>query len=426
MGIEGFATVDHSSKVYVEENCLVAIALALYHKTFTSSEYDEEMATALDFVLEAQSSKGDFSQYYDLEGKGWRNSGRFYYWNAYVIEALPYVAFQMRYYGNIKEDLKLAYYDRLIEAVKPCLETWRGAQEPDGGWKFEYFGRNGSRLQENAAMLNGLIYLALYEHFWGEESEAQKYARWAERTLDWVLSLQELNPESWGYGGFYQTKERTVQQTYPNAKAALSLNSYLRGISALKENVEPKYSKVRESISLWVARFLEGMLDEYHGPYNYRSEWGVGEYPKGTLQASALITSLVETWIVMGDLKYRRLAEKICGWMLGENEANEDLQNWGSQAAGYFREGFFKNGLIEETSVGTTASALAALINCVLIGIPELPSPHLILTLTVALTLFSLSNKFRSLFQGPIRKNTRSLRRSPKPPKLPRRPLPLR
>ncbi|HID17865.1 TPA: hypothetical protein EYP26_06205, partial [Candidatus Bathyarchaeota archaeon] len=31
--IKGFATIDRLNKIYVEENCLVAITLALYHKT---------------------------------------------------------------------------------------------------------------------------------------------------------------------------------------------------------------------------------------------------------------------------------------------------------------------------------------------------------------------------------------------------------
>jgi hypothetical protein len=387
---KGFLTINEN-KLYIEEHASIILALTLYHKTFTSNCYDEEIKTALNFILSSQDFlKKDYPQYYDLETHKWGPSGKLFYWNAYVIEAFSYAAFQMRYYGNLNES-ELTSWIQATSSIKSFLNVWGDYQETDGSWSFEYNDEHKAKLSENSALLTGLLYLALYEHFWGSNSEVLKYVNLAEKTLDWILSLQEVNPGSWGYGGFYQTKEKNIQDAYSNAKAAFALNSYLRVIPSLKEDFKPKYYKVREALTIWVEGFVEKMLDEYYGVYNARSLLGIIKYPKSVSQSSLVINALIETWIDMGDLKYMNLADKILKWLTGENELKKDLQSF---QGGFYKE-IQKTQVTNELSLTTTALALSALINSILIGIPELHSIQPILILTLTITLFIGKKKFK-------------------------------
>ncbi|MEM2842692.1 MAG: hypothetical protein QXZ53_02325 [Candidatus Bathyarchaeia archaeon] len=389
---KGFLSINEH-KLYVEENALIFLALTLYRKTFTSNRYNEEIKTALSFILSSQETlKKDFRHYYDLDINAWGPSGKLFYWNAYVIEALSYSSFQLRFYGNLNES-ELIYCEQAIASVKSFLNAWGQCQKNDGSWVFEYENKTSAELSENSALLTSLLYLALYEHFWGSDLNAfKKYVESAEKTLDWILNLQELNPESWGYGGFYQNKEKNLQDAYSNAKAAFALNSYLRVIPSLKEDFKSKYYKVRDSLTLWVKEFIEKMVDEYYGIYNSRGLLGVIKYPKGLLQASLTVTTLVETWIDMGDSKYRSLTEKMLNWIIGENEVKKDLQS----TQGGFYEGIQKNqAIINQLSLTTTALTLTALINCLLIGVPEIPFIQPILALALIASFFIISNNKR-------------------------------
>ena len=388
--ISGFLTINEN-KSYVEENALIILALTLYHKTFTSNRYDKEINEALNFILSSQdASKKDFHQYYDLEMNKWGPSGKPFYWNAHIIEAVSYAAFQMRYYGNLNES-ELIYWNQAISSINSFLSILEENQENDGGWIFEYENTCEAKLSENSALLTGLLYLALYEHFWGDEIKALKYTSLAEKTLDWILNLQEFNPESWGYGGFYQTKERKLQDAYSNAKAVFALNSYLRVIPSLKEDFKPKYYKVREALTLWVKEFIEKMIDEYYGVYNARSSLGIIKYPKSVASASLMINALVETWIDMGDLKYRDLASNLLKWLIGENEFKKDLQSF---QGGFYTE-IQKTQVSTQLSLTTTALALSALINCILIDISEIHFIQPILILTLIITLFMKRKKLK-------------------------------
>lgn len=384
----------YENKLYVEENALIFLALTLHRKTFTSNRFNEEIQAALNFILSSQDIlKKDYHYYYDLNINAWGPSGKLFYWNAYVVEALSYSAFQLRFYGNLNES-EIVSCNQAIASVKSFLNAWGNCQKEDGSWIFEYENKTGAELSENSALLTSLLYLALYEHFWGNDLNAlKKYVESAEKTLDWILSLQELNSENWGYGGFYQNKEKNLQDTYSNAKAAFALNSYLRVIPSLKEDFKLKYYKVRDSLTLWVKEFVEKMIDEYYGVYNSRGLFGIIKYPKGLSQA-LMITTLVETWIDIGDLKYRDLAEKMLNWVIGENEVKKDLQS----SQGGFYEGIQKNQLlINRLSLTTTALTLTALINCVLIGVPEIPfiQPILTLTLMASLLIIIQSKRFK-------------------------------
>jgi hypothetical protein len=392
---KGFLNINEN-KLYVEENALTLLALTLYRKTLTSNRYDEEIEAALSFILSSQETlKKDYRHYYDLNTGNWGSSGKLFYWNAYVIEVLSYSSFQLRFYGNLNES-EIAYCSQAIASVKSFLNAWKNYQKSDGSWFFEYENKTGAKLSENSALLTSLLYLALYEHFWGSNLEALKYAESAEKTLDWILSLQEINPESWGYGGFYQNKEKNLQDAYSNAKAAFALNSYLRVTPSLKEDFKLKYYKVRDALTLWVEEFVEKMLDEYYGVYHSRGLLGIIKYPKGVPQTSLMVTALVETWIDMGDLKYRDLAEKMLNWIIGENEIKKDFQN----VQGGFYEGIKKNQmLINQLSLTTTALTLTALINCVLIGIPEISHIQPVLTLVLTATLLiaaAINKKFKN------------------------------
>ncbi|MEM3552481.1 MAG: hypothetical protein QXE15_02470 [Candidatus Bathyarchaeia archaeon] len=391
---EGFLTIDNGkNRLYVEEHAFIISALILYRKTFTSNRYDEEIKTTLKFILSSQNPlKKDYYQYYDLGIGEWRISGKLFYWNAYIIEAVSYSAFQIRYYGNLNES-ELAYWNQAIYSIKSFLNFWEGAQKNDGSWVFEYNNTCEARLSENSALLTGLLYLAIYEWLWGNKTEALKFIDLAEKTLDWILSLQEVNSKSWGYGGFYQTIARNIQDSYSNAKAAFALNSYLRVIPPLKTDFKSKYYKVRDALTIWVEGFVEKMLDEFYGIYNSRSLLRITNYPKSVVQASLMISALIETWIDMGDSKYRDLADKILKWLTGENEFKKDLQS----PQGAFYKEIQKTKIVYQFNLSVTALALSALLNSILIGIPEINfiQPTLTLTLMLTIAILLIFNKLK-------------------------------
>ena len=106
-----------------------------------------------------------------------------------------------------------------------------------------------------------------------------------------------------------------------------------------------------------------------------------------------MINALVETWIDMGDLKYRDLAGKLLKWLIGENEFKKDLQSF---QGGFYTE-IQKTQVSTQLSLTTTALALSALINCILVDIFEIHfiQPILILTLLI-ITLFMKRKKVKN------------------------------
>ncbi len=217
-----------------------------------------------------------------------------------------------------------------------------------------------------------------------------KYTDYAQKTISWISKMQENDSSHWGYGGFYETEERSIQYTSSNAIVIFSLTTYLRLISILNENPQPTTHQVREMITLWESEYLTPIVDEYSGTSHSRSNGGIIQYPKETISTAMCLRAMAETWVVHGDSKFSSWCEPLYTWVIGNNEAGINLQ----QEEGYFIEGFNNPQILRnETNIRVNAYTTAAFIYTKWINIPEIPHysfiPYMILSL---LLLYSLGN----------------------------------
>ncbi len=210
------------------------------------------------------------------------------------------------------------------------------------------------------------------------------------RHMFFIEGLPELVNAATGFTSSISSLLTVGERIYNIQRAFNAREGFTRKDDNLPERVfsEP-IPKGKSEESVLNREEFEKMLDEYYGVYNARSFLGITKYPKSVAQSSLLITALVETWINMGDFKYRDLAEKTLKWLIGENEFKKDLQ---SPQGGFYKE-IQKTDVTNELSLTTTALALTALINSLLIGIPEIRFIQPVLILTLIITLFMVMEK---------------------------------
>jgi hypothetical protein len=387
-------------RIYVDENAIAASAFTMYQKVYTSNKYDEKLRSTLAFIMAAQTTEKDFYHYWNMTTRKWNEKGKLFYWNAYAVEGLAFAAFQMRLSTTL--DSEKIFFNQARNAAVACIEEWHGkSQQSDGRWIFSYPDANDhAEIDENGMILTALLYLALYELHWGDRGNMRTYTDWAEKTALWILSRQEMKKSSWAYGGFYHDETNNAQYTDSNGRAMFGLTSYLRTITSLRNQTEPTFSNVRASIYVWSDNFLLKLVDSNWGPYWYRTKSEVAKYPKQVYRAAELMRTLVEVWIVLGDLKFEDYALNIYNWITGINEKSIDLQqalNRKSEDGGFYI-GINANGSIEnDSNLETTATATSALIYGRWITIPEFPdySLHLVIPLVLMILCLTRCTKLR-------------------------------
>ena len=388
--VSGVSSNNEGNRIYVDQNAIAATAFTMYHKVHTSKIYDEKLKSALNFIMSAQTDKKDFYHYWNLTTRKWNEDGALFYWNAYAIEGLAFSAFHMYASATLQTDK--TFYAKARGAAVVCVEEWHNrSQQADGRWIFSYpDGSDHAEIDENGMILTALLYLALYEQYWGEMEKATVYTDWAERTVSWMLSQQETDENSWAYGGYYHDESENVQYSDSNGRALFGLTSYLRTITSLKNQTDSTFWSVRASIYVWSDNFLLKMIDSTWGPYCYRTTFEKAQYPKQVLAAAELMRALVEIWVVLGDMKYVDYAVRLYDWITGINEKNTDLQqarNRKSELGGFWT-GIDADGSTEDDSnLEITGTTTMAFIYGKWIAIPEFPSSALYLILPTLLTL---------------------------------------
>jgi len=401
--VSAVSTKPDKYRIYVDENSMAASAFAMYHKVYTSEKYDQKLRAALTFIMAAQTAEKDFYHYWNMTTRKWNHHGKLYYWNAYAVEGLAFSAFHMRLSATLESEKII--FNRAENAAAACIEEWHErSQQPDGRWIFSYSdAADHAEVDENGMILTALLYLALYERYWGDQENARTYTDWAEKTAVWILSRQEKDSSSWAYGGFYHDESESIQYTDSNGRAIFGLTAYLRTINSLTRQTEPTFSHVRSSIHVWADNFLLELFDSYWGISWYRTRSGITSYPKQVFRAAEVMKALIEAWIVLGDFKFQYYASRVYDWITGMNENSIDLQqalNRKSKGGGFYI-GINANGSVEEESnLETTATATGAFIYGRWIAIPEFPNHAFSLLMLLTLIITLSASKYTKLRQS--------------------------
>jgi hypothetical protein len=374
-----------TQRMYSFDNGIVALALSSYQQTHNSEEFYPYLKTAIEFLQRAQSSSGDFREYYDMPNNTWGLGEHLYYWDPYVLMGATYGPGE---YAAINEfPAEKSYWAQIVSMLRPCVDYWiPRAQLSTGEVIFSF--PNGSAQADvpaNAAMLVALIHIALFEYFWGDMDLATKYARWSQSIAGWLYSLQEKDAASWGSGGFYTNTTRKLQLTFENGLAMFGLNSYFKAVGLFEKTLpdsRPSASELRQTMMNWTEGFVESTVDSWSGPQYGRSVAGVLSYPKETLGAASILQGLVDVWINIGSPEelcqspkcYWAEAARVYNWMIGSNELSSDLQQAKDVhgGGGGFYAGIEKNGVIVDSDLATTALALFAMVRASYIQLPTL------------------------------------------------------
>lgn len=390
-GVAGFLhsvnSSDEAQTIYSLDNGIVALALASYQQTHNSEEFFQNLKTAIQFLQQAQSSSGDFYEYYDLANSTWVLSGHLYYWDAYALMGAAYGPGE---YAAIDEfSAERAYWTDVVNMLRLCVDNWiPSTQLPNGAIIFSFPGESPRiDVAANAAMLSALVHIALFEYFWGDSSLAAKYARWSQLIAQWLYSMQEKDPTSWGRGGFYTNATRGFQLTFENGLAMFGLNSYFKAVGLLEKMLpasRPSISDLRETMMNWTQSFVEKTVDSWNGPQYGRGSAGIISYPKETIDDASLLQALVDIWINVGSPDvlcdypecYWAEAAKVYNWLAGSNELSLDLQQAKDVRGGDggFYAGIQKTGVMTDSLLATTALALFGMVKASYIQVPEFSS----------------------------------------------------
>lgn len=390
-------TSEDDAIIDVAENSAVAYMLTMHTKLIPTRENLPEIFEILNFTLNAK--KEYFHPYYNTAEGDWISKPQPYYTNAEILQNLAFTSFHLRLEGQILTEDEEELLDGVMESIGSLVgELAEISRTSSGGWKFKY--ENGgleARLRENSEVLVSLLHIAAYESKWGSHERANNYEEYLQETARWILEMQEKDPLQPGFGGFYETEEEANQSTISNAIAIFSLTTYLRLISLLDENPDPTIQEVREAIILWEENFLYKMVDEYGGLYQAREGNEVKEYPKELLAASLTLRAMAETWVVHGDVKYRRWCTTLYEWIAGGNEAKKDLQN----DDGSYLNGFSTPHILGgPADVASNAYTTTSLIYAEWINIPEFPRqilyPFIALIILIGIKLVSRISRGRS------------------------------
>jgi hypothetical protein len=395
-GVQGFlhATVPgQPQRMYTEDAGLVALALSAYQETHYIQEFYSYLKISLGLIENAQTSSGDFGEYYDLGSQNWVHRGELYYWNAYAMMGPAYAAFVI----TNQVQAEKAYWASVIDSLRTCVDSWVPVRQAANGAIIFSFpdGSAKADVAANAAMLVSLIHIALFEYYWGDRNLATRYARWSENIAGWLHSLQEKNQSSWAYGGFYSNEGRTVQGAFENGIIMLGLNSYYKAASLLLADFQPSISDLRQGMIDWMVGFVERMFDSWGGARYSRTADGIISYPKTTLTVSSMLQASVDVWINIGPRVYWNDSQRLYEWVTGKNELSIDLQSAVNIAGngGGFYEGIGQNGTLTYSDLGLSALALYAMVRAAFVSIPgdypivEFQSEHASMVLALALVL---------------------------------------
>jgi hypothetical protein len=394
--LRGTGQTADSQRMYSEDAGLVTLSLAFYKETHaTQFQTDRYLKYAVNFLLNAQTSSGDFYEYYDQGNHTWQNGGKLYPWNAYVLMGIAYAG----YVASIQSTDEKAYWTSVVDRLLLTVNTFFSASQlPSGAFDFHFLdGKDGADLESNGALLVGLIYMALFEHYLGDTDESTRLAVWSEGIAHWLLSQQEFNDKTWGIGGFYHNSTRTLQLTYENGIAMFGLLSYYKGIGVLLGSFQPTISEARQSMIVWAGGFFARIIDAWGGPRVGRSGSGNITYPKTTLEAASLAQAMGDVWIDIGSYRggkpdYWTDASKPFQWIIGANERSTDLQQAKSlQGTGLgFYTGIENNRTIEASDLTSTALALYAILKVDQIGVAEISDLPILAFVFVAIPLVVL------------------------------------
>jgi hypothetical protein len=387
-GVAGFLHgangISETQRIYSLDNGIVALALAAYQQTHNSEEFYQHLKTSVEFLRQAQTSSGDFYEYFDLATNTWVLSGQLYYWDAYALMGAAYGPGEYAAIGEFPQERQ--YWADTVNMLRLIVEHWvPRSQLPNGAIVFSFPGES-SRVDvaANAAMLSALVHIALFEYFWGDLSLATKYAQWAQLIAQWLHSMQEKDPTSWGRGGFYTNNTQTSQLTFENGFAMFGLNTYFKAVGLFQKTLpdnNPSISELRQTMMNWTEGFVENIVDSWNGPQYGRSAAGVVPYPKQTLDAASILQALVDVWINLGSPDvlcdspkcYWAEAAKVYNWFAGSNELSIDLQQAKDLrgGSGGFYSGIQKTGAITDSLLATTALTLFGMVKASYIQVPE-------------------------------------------------------
>jgi len=359
-------------KIFSEDNARVAWTLCNYHRHFTSERHDRWLRASAEFVLESQAETLDFYRHYDLKLGQWAVSGTFYYWNAHIAALMAQTAFTMR---TLPEGgIEYEFWDIVIQRIESSIDSWiETSMKTDGSWVFTYPEARTTRTEDVGMMLSALSCISGYEHEWGDRIRAERFYGAAQKTLEWVLEQQEMNRNSWGYGGFYDNHSKTIQTTLSNGRAMFGLLSYWTFVGLMVP--EPDYGLLRKRMIAWTEGFAVPTMDHHGGPSEHRTETLAKVYPKKTLNAAEFVRDLAFVWVDLGGSYYWSLAELCYYWLVGRNEMNLDMQQVNNTRV--VHGGFYvaiENSTHVDTksTVETTAECVEAMLHAMSIDIPEI------------------------------------------------------
>ena len=376
-----------TQRMYSLDNGIVALALAAYQQTHNSEEFYQNLKTAVLFLKQAQTNSGDFYQYFDLANNTWVLSGQLYYWDAYALMGAAYGPGEYAAIGEFPQERP--YWADIVNTLRLCVDYWvPRTQLPNGAIVFSFPGESPRvDVAANAAMLSALVHIALFEYYWGDLTLAAKYAQWSQLIAQWLYSLQEKDPTSWGRGGFYTNTTRMFQLTFENGLAMFGLNTYFKAVGLFEKTLpdtKRSISELRQTMMNWTEGFVEETVDAWNGPQYGRSAAGVVPYPKQTLDAASMLQALVDVWINIGSPDvlcdspkcYWSEAAKAYNWLAGSNELSLDLQQARDLhgGSGGFYGGIRKTGAITDSLLATTALTLFGMVKASYIQVPEFTS----------------------------------------------------
>jgi hypothetical protein len=389
--LHGASGPTETERMYAIDSGIVALALSSYQQTHSSEEFYSYLKAAVQFLERAQTSSGDFYEYFDVSNSTWGLGEQLYNWNSYALMGAAYAAYTV----TDAFPAEKAYWASIVNMLRLCVDYWiPRTQVPSGQIMFSFPGQSArADLAANAAMLVALVHIALFEYYWGDVNLATKYAKWSQSIAVWLYSLQERNVTSWGRGGFYHNATRTLQLTFENGLAMFGLNSYYKAIGVLLAVFHPSISELRESMMNWTGGYVEATRDSWNGPQYGRSTMGILPYPKETLAAASLIQALVDVWINIGGPTqppgYWSDAQDLYDWMIGSNEFSLDLQQAKGIGGGDggFYAGVKDSGAITDSYLATTALAVYAFVRASYIEIFEFSWPPIMLAFVLSLAL---------------------------------------
>ncbi len=359
--------------IFVEDQALIALALSDYRSTHNDNRYDDLLKIAANFIMSARTPSGDFYEYYTLQTRQWFHAGGLYPWDAYAIAGLAAAAYKI----SSKSPNEQAFWLPIEAKLKSSVDSVLSSHRDDGAWLFRRYG-TGARealTRENAMLLVGLQYLALFEHQWGSSQQAEFYAMLSQQTAGWLFSMQVRDSALPMFGGFPHSDRNSTQVSEENGAVLLGVDTYYLIIGVLVPEPSPTIWDARRVMADWVDGFARKMRDPSGGPYYGRSSAGLVEYPKTTRAAAWILQAFVDIWINFGGNDYYRDTQKPYDWIVGANELAADLQGATSisGAPGGFYASILSGTLNKASTTDVVASALYAFVRAAFILIPEFP-----------------------------------------------------